>query len=145
MTEPQCLRQLGGRRADAIRLFEEYLARPDGTHREQAAGFLAELRGPGATGDEATNAAAAGALFDKGAAYFAAGQYALAYDEFSKASEISSRTGLIYDKAQSLRHLGGRHDEAVKQYEEYLARPDGAHKSEAAFWLNELRQSGGAP
>lgn len=141
----QSLRQLGGRRADAIGLFEEYLVRPDGTHRDQAAGFLAELRGPGATGNEATDSAAARALFEKGAAYFATGRYALAYDEFSKASEISPRTGLIYDKAQSLRKLGGRHGEAVTLYEEYLARPDGKHRSEAEFWLNELRQSGGAP
>lgn len=141
----QSLRKLGGRREQAIALYEEYLTRPDGARRAEATEFVAELRGPGATGDEAFDKGSAMGLFDRGAAHFGAGRYAQAYDEFTKAYEVSPLTGLLFNRAQSLRKLGGRHDEAVSLYEQYLARPDGTKKDSAAFWVNELRQSGGAP
>ena len=141
----QSLRKLGGRREEAIALYEQYLAMPDGERKADAAAILVELRGPAATGDEATDKTATMALFNKGSAHFSAGEYAHAYDEFTKAYNVMPRAGLVFSRAQSLRKLGGRREEAIALYEQYLAMPDGERKADAAFWLNELRNSGAAP
>jgi tetratricopeptide (TPR) repeat protein len=141
----QALRNLGGRREEAIALYEEYLGMEGGTRKAEAATHLAELRGPGKTGDETTDEATGKALFEKGAAHYDAGRFANAYDEFTKAGEILPRAGILFSRAQALRRLGGRRAEAIALYEEYLGMPEGTRKADARLWANELRYSGAAP
>jgi tetratricopeptide (TPR) repeat protein len=141
----QSLRSLGGRREEAIALYEEYLGMEGGTRKADAAMFLAELRGPAKTGDETTDTAAGKALFEKGAAHYDARRYGHAYDEFTKAWNVLPRPGILFSRAQSLRNLGGRREEAIALYEEYLGMEGGTRKADARLWINELRQSGGAP
>ena len=143
----QCLRRLGGRRPEAIALFEQYLAEaPDGSRVADATAALVELRGPAKTGDEETDKAAAKVLFDKGAALFGAGQYAHAYDELTKAGELYPKPAITFSRAQCLRKLGGRRDEAIALFEQYLAdAPDGTRVGEARLWADALRTQGAAP
>ena len=75
----QSLRKLGGRREEAIALYEQYLARSDGTRKKDAEAALAELRAPEATGDETKDTATAKGIFNKGGALFEAGDYGHAY------------------------------------------------------------------
>jgi tetratricopeptide (TPR) repeat protein len=113
----QALRKLGARREEAIALYEAYIAGEGGERKAEAAGYVAELRGPGKTGDEAADKTAANALFEKAAALYGARSYALAYDEFSKAYEASPRTGLLYDRAPMPAPVGRstrRCDQAVR-------------------------------
>jgi tetratricopeptide (TPR) repeat protein len=141
----QALRRLGGRREEAIALFAEYLEAPDATRKADAEKLLVELRGPAKTGDEEIDNAAARTLFDKGSAHYEAGRYAHAYDEFTKAHGLAPRSALVFSRAQSLRKLGGRRDDAIALYEQYLALPDITRKADAEFWLGELKHSGAAP
>ena len=135
----QSLRKLGGRREEAIALYEAYLARGGGTREADARAALAQLRTPAATGDEAVDTATAKGIFDKGGALFGAGDYAHAYDEFTKAGELADRPGILFSRAQSLRKLGGRREEAIALYEAYLARGGGTREADARAALAQLR------
>ncbi|MEZ4269454.1 MAG: peptidoglycan-binding domain-containing protein [Myxococcota bacterium] len=135
----QCLRKLGGRRPEAIALYEQYLAEGGGDRAADAQAALVELRGPGRTGNEAVDTTAARACFDRGAALYDAGQYAHAYDEFTKGDEASHRPGFTFSRAQSLRRLGGRREEAIALYEQYLSEGDGTRNADAMIALEELR------
>jgi tetratricopeptide (TPR) repeat protein len=135
----QSLRRLGGRREEAIALFEEYLATPDPARKADAEAALAELRGPAKTGDEAVDMPAAKTAFNEGAALYAAGKYGRAYDEFTKAYELSPRATVLFSRAQALRRLGARREEAIALFEEYLATPDPTRKADAEAALLELR------
>ena len=141
----QALRKLGGRREEAIALYEEYIATNHDVRDADAEKFLAELKGPGRTGDEAADTAAAKKLFDKGAAAFNAGRYGHAYDYFTMAGEIVDRAGILFSRAQALRKLGGRTKEAQALYEQYLAAKGGERKEDAAFNLEALQKLGAAP
>ena len=140
----QALRRLGARREEAIALFEEYLTTPDPSRKADAEGALLELR-PAKTGDETIDTAAARAMYMKGAAHYNARQFAQAYDEFTKAHELAPRPAVAFSRAQALRKLGGRRDDAIAIYEEYIDMPGATRKAEAEFWLAELKHSGGAP
>lgn len=135
----QCLRKLGGRRPEAIALYEQYLAEGGGERAVDAQAALIEQRGPGKTGDEAVDTTAAKACFDRGAALYDAGQYAHAYDEFTKGDEALHRPGFTFSRAQSLRKLGGRREDAIALYEQYLAEGDGSRSADAMIALEELR------
>jgi tetratricopeptide (TPR) repeat protein len=135
----QCLRKLGGRRPEAIALYEQYLAEGGGERAADAQAALVEQRGPGHTGNEAVDSTAAKACFDRGAALYDAGQYAHAYDEFTKGDEASHRPGFTFSRAQSLRRLGGRREEAIALYEQYLAEGEGSRNADAMIALEELR------
>ena len=135
----QSLRRLGGRREEAIALYEQYLARGGGTRDADAEAALLELKTPEATGDEAVDTATARTIFSKGGALFEARDYAHAYDEFTKAGELADRPGIVFSRAQSLRRLGGRREEAIALYEQYLARGGGTRDADARAALAELR------
>jgi len=135
----QALRRLGGRREEAIALYEQYLATGHGVRDADANAALKELKTPQATGDKTTDDATAKGIFNKGGALYEAGDYAHAYDEFSKAGELADRPGIIFSRAQALRRMGGRREEAMALYEQYLARGDGARKADAEAALKELR------
>ena len=81
----QSLRKLGGRREEAIALYEQYLATGAGTRDADAKAALLELKTPEATGDADVDTATAKGIFNKGGALFEAHDYAHAYDEFTKA------------------------------------------------------------
>lgn len=118
----QALRLVGGRRAETIALYEQVLVAQDIPDDKEVAARLeiAELRGPGRSTDEATNATAVDALFRKGQELYQDEQYARAYDEFTKAYEVSGQAELLWNRAQALRLVGGRRTEAVALYEQVL-------------------------
>jgi tetratricopeptide (TPR) repeat protein len=141
----QALRRLGGRREETIALYEEYLASGHGKRDAEAQQHISEQRGPGHTDVEEVDNAAAKAIFDRGARFYEAGDYAHAYDEFTKAGEVVSRPGIVFSRAQALRKLGGRRDEAIALYEEYLLTGHGKRDDEARRHIAELRTQGAEP
>ncbi len=141
----QALRRLGGRREEAIALYEAYLATDNPVRKADAEAGLEELRGPGKSGDEAADLAAAKKEFNKGAAFYEAGDYAHAYDEFTIAGEVADRPEMLFSRAQALRKLGGRRDEAIALYQAYLATDNPKRKSDAEFWLDVLQTQGAGP
>jgi peptidoglycan hydrolase-like protein with peptidoglycan-binding domain len=66
-------------------------------------------------------------------------QYAIAYDLFTRASELAPRSSVTFARAQSLRRLGGRNDEAIALFEQYLAEGGGSKTAEAQKALVELK------
>jgi tetratricopeptide (TPR) repeat protein len=141
----QALRRLGGRREEAMALYEQYIAAGEGERAKDAEYELAKLRSPEKTGDQDTDNAVAKGIFNKGAADFEASDYAHAYDEFTRASEVSDRPGILFSRAQALRKLGGREDEAIALYEQYIAAGDGERLQDAEQMLELLRTQGAAP
>jgi len=141
----QSLRRLGGRRQEAMDLFELYLAEEGGTRKEDALKLVNELRGPAKTGDEAVDRKAAEKIFNRGAAHYQAGRYAQAYDDFCQAYELFPSPAILFSAAQSLRRLGGRSQEAIGLYELYLADEGGTRKADAQKHLDALRESGASP
>ena len=141
-SQGQALRRLGGRREDAIRCYEEYLASGHGKRDAEAQQHIAELRGPGQTGVEEVDIAAAKGLFERGATFYEAGDFAHAYDEFTKAGEVAPRPGITFSRAQALRRLGGRREETIALYEEYLASGHGKRDAEAQQHISEQRGPG---
>ena len=113
----QSLRKLGGRREEAIALYEQYFVHGRRHPRRRRRAALAELRAPQASGDEDIDTATAKGIFNKGGALFEAGDYGHAYDEFTRASELADRPGILFSRAQALRKLGGREDEAIALYQ----------------------------
>jgi tetratricopeptide (TPR) repeat protein len=138
----QALRRLGGRRAEAIALYERYLASGGTKRKKDAEGFIAELTGPGKTGDEKVDRKAAEAVFDKGAAHYQAGRYAHAFDEFSKSYELYAHPDILFSAAQALRRLGGRREETIALYEQYLATGGTKRKKDAEAFIAELKGPG---
>ena len=106
---------------------------------------LAELRTPAKTGDEAADEAAARAIFNKGGALYEAGDYGHAADEFARAAEMSGRPGVVFSEAQALRKLGGRTEDAIGLYEQYLETGHGVRDEDAELYLEILRTHGAAP
>jgi len=141
----QSLRKLGGRREEAIALYEQYLAQGGGTRDADARAALADLQTPAATGDEAADTATAKGIFDKGGALFTAGDYGHAYDEFTRAGELSDRAGILFSRAQALRKLGGREEEAMALYQQYIDLGEGSRIADAEQMLELLRTHGAAP
>ena len=68
-------------------------------------------------------------------ALYAAGDYAHAYDEFTRSGELAHRPGIVFSRAQALRRLGGRSAAAIALYEEYLATLDGCRLTETVVLL----------
>jgi tetratricopeptide (TPR) repeat protein len=137
----QSLRLLGGRRAETIALYEQVLTSEVPEETKIAARVdLAELRGPGRSADANANFKAVGELHKKGQEHYAAEEYALAYDEFTKAHEITGDPALLWNRAQSLRLLGGRRAETIALYEQVITQdiPDDK-KTAAREFLDDLR------
>ena len=141
----QALRRLGGRREEAIALYEAYLATDNPTRKADAESGLRELRGPAKTGDADADTAAAKKEFDKGAAFYEKGDYAHAYDEFTIAGELTDRPEMLFSRAQALRKLGGRRNEAIALYQAYLATDNPKRRADAELWLDVLQTQGAGP
>ena len=103
------------------------------------------MRSPEATGDETVDTATAKGIFNKGGALFEAGDYGHAYDEFTRASELADRPGILFSRAQALRKLGGREDEAMALYQQYIDLGEGSRLEDAKQMLELLRTHGAAP
>jgi tetratricopeptide (TPR) repeat protein len=134
----QALRKLGGRREEAITLYEAYLATDNPTRKGDAESAIAELfMTP--SGDSDADAATAREHFSKGAAQYEAGQYGHAYDQFTMAGELTDRPAQLFSRAQTLRKLGGREAEAMALYEQYIeAAGEGGSRVEDATLMLEL-------
>jgi tetratricopeptide (TPR) repeat protein len=140
----EALRLLGGRRDDAIALFDKLIAEVASEDVKAAARLkVAELRGPGTSSDKARNERAVQELYRKGATFFRAEEYARAYDEFTKAYEITRDLALLWNRAQALRLLGGRRAETIALLEQFIAAdvPEDRKKA-AASDIAELRGPG---
>jgi len=137
----QALRRLGGRREEAIALYKQYLASGHGDRDADARAALAKLE-TSPTGDEATDTASARKIFDHGSSLYEQGDYGHAYDEMTRAGELADRPALLFSRAQALRRLGGREDEAIALYEQYIAEGDGARLEDAERMLELLRTHG---
>ncbi len=141
----QALRRLGGRDPEAISLYEQYLSSGGATRIEETQQHIKDLRGPAATGIEEVDDAAARAIFEKGAVFYTKGDFAHAYDEFTRSWELAHRPGIQFSRAQALRRLGGRRDEAISLYEAYIASGAAGRQEEAAQHIKELRTQGAEP
>ena len=101
---------------------------------------LAELKSV-STGDEATDFATAKGYFTKGARMYERGDY----DEMTMAGELADRPALLFSRAQALRKLGGRREEAIALYQAYVDSGDGNRKEDAEQMLALLRTHGAGP
>ena len=95
-----------------------------------------------ATGIEEVDKPAARTMFKKGAALYNAGDYAHAYDEFTRCAQLYQDSALTFSRAQCLRNLGGRREDAIALFKQYLAEGGGTRSNEAAFYIQELRNQG---
>jgi tetratricopeptide (TPR) repeat protein len=138
----QALRRLGGRREEAIALYEAYLQKGDGNRAADANAAISELSTPGSSGDLEQDTAAGKAIFNQGAKLYDQGDYAHAYDEFTRSYELTERPQLLFSRAQALRRLGGRREEAIALYGEYLDKGDGRRATEAQGHIDELSTPG---
>ena len=139
-SEAQALRRLGGRRDEAIKLYEAYLASGETKRAADARAAIAELRGS-PTGDTNADLAAAKAAFAQGAAEYDQGHYGVAADRFAKSHDLADRSGLLYSEAVSLMHMGGHTDEAIDLFRRYLAA-GGTRAEQAAFYIEVLTSEG---
>ena len=139
----QCLRRIGVRRDEAIALYQQYLdEEPSGNRADDARANIAELQ-PSKSGDDAVDTQAAKDAFEKAAALFAEGNYGPAYDQFTKADELSHHTQIVFNRAQCLRKLGANRELAMALFQQYLDEdPGGTRADEARFHLDELRSQG---
>ena len=89
------------------------------------------------------NDVAADVVYRKGRELFQAEEYAQAYDEFSKAYEISKDPALMFDRAQALRLMGGRRAEAMALFEQFLTMQiDDDQRKAGRVHLDDLRGTG---
>lgn len=140
----QALRHVGGRRAEVINILEQFISKDVGEDAKKAAmRDLAELKGPVKTTDEKANKSLAEQAFNKGREHFAAEQYGQAYDEFTRAHELTGDPAFLYNRAQSLRLVGGRRDQAIMLFEQFIASnvPEDARKAARAH-LEDLKSKG---
>ncbi|MEO8273195.1 MAG: peptidoglycan-binding domain-containing protein [Chloroflexota bacterium] len=118
----QALRRLGGRRAETINIYEQFISKDVPEDKKKAAlRDIAELKGPARTSDEKANMSVAEQVFSKAKEHYAAEEYAQAYDEFTKAHELTGDPAYLYNRAQALRLLGGRRDQAIALFEQFIA------------------------
>ena len=74
-------------------------------------------------------------LFNLGAKAFDRHKFGHAYAFFTRAGELTDRPGILSSRAQSLRKLGGRREEAIALYEQYLATGAGTRDADATAAL----------
>jgi tetratricopeptide (TPR) repeat protein len=134
----QALRRMGAHREEALALYKEYLATGDGKRDADANAGIKELDTPPSTGDLELDVAAAKTIFDRGAALYAKGDFAHAYDEFTRAGELADRPGILFSRAQALRRLGGHREEAIELYRAYLDTKHGVRDKDATDAINQL-------
>jgi tetratricopeptide (TPR) repeat protein len=138
----QALRRLGGRRKEAMALYEQFIVQVSDADSTLAKRLLAELRGPGKTGDNAADAKTADALYERAARAYKKGRYGEAADLFEMSGEATEAPELLFNRAQALRRLGGRRTEAMALYEQFIAQVSDPDSALARRLLGELRGPG---
>ena len=141
----QALRRLGGRREEAVDLYQEYIDSGETNRAAEARQFITDLSAPVPTGDLEKDTAAGKSIFERGAALYERGDFAHAYDEFSRSWELTQRPGLQFSRAQALRRLGGRSEEAIELYQAYIDSGETNRASEASAFIQQLESMGAAP
>jgi peptidoglycan hydrolase-like protein with peptidoglycan-binding domain len=139
------LRAMGGRREEAIAMMRRFLEgrKMTGGQLQKALKILDELQDPGWGGDEQARARTA---FDKGATAYRKGEWGRASDYFGQASGIVDNPDILFNRAQAMRKMGGRSEDAIALYERYLAsNPQGRHRADAERALRALKQFGAMP
>jgi tetratricopeptide (TPR) repeat protein len=139
------LRAMGGRREEAIAMIRRFLQgrKMTGGQLQKALKMLDDLQDPGLGGDEPARARTA---FDKGAEAYRKREWGRASDYFGQASGIIDSPDLLFNRAQALRKMGGRSEDAIALYERYLAsNPQGRHRADAERALRALNQFGAMP
>jgi tetratricopeptide (TPR) repeat protein len=139
------LKAMGGRREEAIAMLRRFLQgrKMTGGQLQKVFKMLDELQDPGWDGDEQTRARTA---FDKGATAYRKGEWGKASDYFGQASSIIDSPDLLFNRAQALRKMGGRSEDAIALFERYLAsNPQGRHRADAERALRALKQFGAMP
>jgi tetratricopeptide (TPR) repeat protein len=134
----QALRRLGGRRQEAILLYQEYLDVGDSKRAAEATLYIEELKTPESTGDLELDTTIGRAAFDSAAKAYERGDFGYAYDEFTKAWDLTKRPALLFSRAQALRRLGGHREEAIALYGTYVALGDGHREAEANKYIQAL-------
>ena len=138
----QALRRLGGRREEAIDLYQAYIDSGETARAAEAQTFINELQTPTKTGDIEKDTATGKGIFEKGARYYERGDFAHAYDEFSRSYELTQRAPLQFSRAQALRRLGGRTSEAIDLYQDYIDSGETNRAAQAQQYIDQLRAQG---
>jgi tetratricopeptide (TPR) repeat protein len=142
--QAQSLRMLGGRRKEAIALYEQYVERgTNGPRLVDALDFIGELSGPASTGDAAKDAETAKALHEKGLESVYGGDYRHALDFFEQASQLDDRQATTFNMALTLKAMGGRREEAIAMLRRFLQGPKTGGQLKKVFnMLDELQDPG---
>ncbi len=143
--QAQSLRMLGGRRKEAIALYEQYVQRgTKGQRLVDALDFIGELSGPSSTGDPAKDAEMAKALHEKGMETAFGGDSRHALDYFEQASQLHETQATTFDMALMMKSIGGRREEAIALLQHYIqGRPITGGQMQKAFrLLDELQDPG---
>jgi tetratricopeptide (TPR) repeat protein len=142
--QAQSLRMLGGRRKEAIALYDKYVQRgANGQRLIDALDFIGELSGPSSTGDAAKDAEMAKALHEKGLETAYGGDFRHALDYFEQASQLSDRPETTLDMGLMLQAMGGRREEAIAMFHRLLKGPKTGGQVKKAFKaLDELQDPG---
>jgi len=138
----QALRRLGGRTEEAIQLYQQYLAMGESNRATQAAQFVKELQAPESTGDVDKNLELSKSIFEKGARFYEANDFSHAYDEFTRSYELTERPPLLFSRAQAMRRMGGRREQAMELFQQYLDTGDTKRAADAKAILDDLRTKG---
>lgn len=135
---------IGGRRDDAIKLYERFLASgPSEGDADTARQELEKLRGPSPTGDQAKNKAAALELHESGKKFLLDNQYGRAYDEFTKAYALTQDPAFLWNRGVALRSMGGQRGQAIALFEQLLGTDVSEDRKAAARQeILELRGPG---
>jgi tetratricopeptide (TPR) repeat protein len=136
----QALRRAGGRREEALALYEKYLALGGTSRTKDAKSMIDELRGPAKTGDEAKDRKAAEKVFKKAERDYMASRFGHAYDGFMQSYALWPHPSILFSAAQALRRLGGRRQEAIALFERYVTEggPGAARLKDAQAILADL-------
>ena len=119
----QSLWLAGGRNAEAIKLYEQFIASGPGEAAvAKAKEQIEKLRGPSPTGDKAKDQAAADEIGRAARKFFLDSEFGRAYDEFTKAYDLTHDPNLLYNRASSLRAMGGQRGQALALLEEFLTK-----------------------
>ena len=88
-------------------------------------------------------AVAAEKAYRKGEKHFRQGEFGQAYDSLTQAQELLDLPEIGFSRAQCLRRMGGRAEEAIALFQQYLdAQPTGSRAADAAYWIAELKGPG---
>ena len=72
------------------------------------------------------------------------GDFSQAYDEFTRSYELTERPTLLFSRAQAMRRIGGRREEAIGLFQQYLDSGDTKRAADATRLLDELKTKGSA-